>query len=110
MHSSQNVDVYLDIRSNPIIEHSNGIRFAPYPSFLDASISPESVSRSNLSVQDFSHIRPTPSPNWSLLSKNDAEDARLTRMKELVSANEKDHQEDVSEVLGGILPSQTHTQ
>ncbi|KAG6816395.1 hypothetical protein H0H87_006307 [Tephrocybe sp. NHM501043] len=34
MHSSQNVDIYLDITSNPIIEHCSTIRFGGYPDSL----------------------------------------------------------------------------
>jgi hypothetical protein len=30
IHSSHASDVYLRVRSRPIIEHSNGLRFAPY--------------------------------------------------------------------------------
>ncbi|KAI6145309.1 tubulin binding cofactor C-domain-containing protein [Pisolithus tinctorius] len=50
MHSSTNADVYLSAVSNPIIEHC-----------LDNTAS---------TVQDFSHIRSTPSPNWSVLPKD----------------------------------------
>jgi len=34
MHSSSTVDVYLEIGSDPVIEHCSGIRFAAYPSSL----------------------------------------------------------------------------
>jgi len=34
MHSSKNVDVFLSISSDPIIEHCERIRFARYPSLL----------------------------------------------------------------------------
>ncbi|KAF5339047.1 hypothetical protein D9758_014093 [Tetrapyrgos nigripes] len=108
MHTSQNVDVYLDIRSNPVIEHCSGIRFASYPpSFDTTSDAGESSLESNLSVQDFSHIRSRPSPNWSLLSKDEVEDARLKRVKELVSSGDCGERGDghVSEVLHSILPS-----
>ncbi|GBE83465.1 tubulin binding cofactor C-domain-containing protein [Sparassis latifolia] len=73
MHTSSNVDVYLHVPSDPIIEHCTGIRFTGYPRSLHAAAySPgsriEPVPASNhLSVKDFSHIRASPSPNWSLL-------------------------------------------
>jgi hypothetical protein len=81
MHTSKNIDVYLSIPSNPIIEHSSAIRFAAYPTSLSLS-APTSVrfpstfpytpSKTNsqdkyTSVQDFSHIRSTQSPNWSIM-------------------------------------------
>ncbi|KAI5994519.1 tubulin binding cofactor C-domain-containing protein [Pisolithus albus] len=68
MHSSADVDVYLFAGSNPIIEHCSSIRFAGYP---DALLE-DSVQQNNtaLAVQDFSHIRSTPSPNWSVLPKD----------------------------------------
>src|SRR5882762_2194985 len=87
MHASTDVDVYLSIPSNPIIEHSSSIRFAAYPTSLylpeqPTSVSvclliliefPSDLSKPNLqnnkytSVQDFSHIRPTQSPNWCIM-------------------------------------------
>ncbi|KAF8639189.1 hypothetical protein AX17_001675 [Amanita inopinata Kibby_2008] len=66
MHSSMNVHVYLSITSNPIIEHCSGIRFTAYPGIL-ATRHEALKGSQHLSVQDFSHIRPTPSPNWSIL-------------------------------------------
>ncbi|KAI0942994.1 hypothetical protein AcW1_002743 [Taiwanofungus camphoratus] len=73
MHTSAYVDVYLSVLSNPIIEHCTAIRFVAYPSHL-LQIEPKismPTSR-HLSVQDFSHIRPTPSPNWSVLPENES--------------------------------------
>ncbi|KAI0703035.1 tubulin binding cofactor C-domain-containing protein [Cytidiella melzeri] len=65
MHTSSNVRIHLAIQSNPIIEHCSSISFAGYPSSLQGGhITPDSK---HLSVQDFSHIRATPSPNWSAL-------------------------------------------
>lgn len=87
MHDSQKVHVYLSITSSPVIEHCSDIRFTAYPDTLMdnrgesnrvryspyvAILSTESEQDSkHLSVQDFSHIRTTPSPNWSILD-NDA--------------------------------------
>ncbi|KAI0372531.1 hypothetical protein BV20DRAFT_1042647 [Pilatotrama ljubarskyi] len=72
MHTSSQVDVYISIASNPIIEHCSAIRFADYPTCLRRRTSPDGAAaqeiKSNyLAVQDFSHIRATPSPNWSAL-------------------------------------------
>ncbi|KAH9927911.1 tubulin binding cofactor C-domain-containing protein [Epithele typhae] len=52
MHASSAVDVYISIGSNPIIEH--------------CSHAPSNY----LAVQDFSHIRATPSPNWTVLPED----------------------------------------
>ncbi|KAI0705377.1 tubulin binding cofactor C-domain-containing protein [Earliella scabrosa] len=83
MHTSSQVDVYIAISSNPIIEHCSAIRFADYPPSLrrarlgssdptrtdpTSTLDPDPEYKSNyLAAQDFSHIRPTPSPNWSAL-------------------------------------------
>ncbi|KAI6107772.1 tubulin binding cofactor C-domain-containing protein [Pisolithus croceorrhizus] len=68
MHSSTNVDVYLFAVSNPIIEHCSSIRFAGYPDALLED--PVQQNNTALAVQDFSHIRSTPSPNWSVLPED----------------------------------------
>ena len=87
MHTSTKIDVYLSIASNPIIEHCSSIRFAIYPTSLWNKSAEEKVPHDgylfqvfpnylwqgpsvNLNVQDFSHIRPTPSPNWSVLPED----------------------------------------
>ncbi|KIP09930.1 hypothetical protein PHLGIDRAFT_125915 [Phlebiopsis gigantea 11061_1 CR5-6] len=69
MHTSLQVDIYLTIDSNPIIEHCSRLRFAQYPSalqhpsWMDVAQQPDD----KFAVQDFSHIRATPSPNWTML-------------------------------------------
>ncbi|KAF5384269.1 hypothetical protein D9615_003298 [Tricholomella constricta] len=65
MHTSRNVDVYLTITSNPVIEHCSDIRFGGYPKILLDNRPSEQFS-----VMDFSHIRSTPSPNWSVLHED----------------------------------------
>ncbi|KAI0772881.1 tubulin binding cofactor C-domain-containing protein [Trametes elegans] len=74
MHTSSQVDVYISITSNPIIEHCSAIRFADYPTHLrpaSSADSPQDVKSNYLAVQDFSHIRSTPSPNWSALPEDE---------------------------------------
>ncbi|TFK31502.1 tubulin binding cofactor C-domain-containing protein [Crucibulum laeve] len=66
MHTSQKVDVFLSISSNPIIEHCKDIRFSQYPQQLSSSGMGDKPAK-ELYVQDFSHIRSTPSPHWTLL-------------------------------------------
>ncbi|KAH8097097.1 tubulin binding cofactor C-domain-containing protein, partial [Cristinia sonorae] len=70
MHSSTHVNVYLSISSNPIIEHCSDIQFTSYPSSFSASASANEATSTHLSVQDFSHIRATPSPHWRPLPEN----------------------------------------
>ncbi|KAI0795744.1 tubulin binding cofactor C-domain-containing protein [Abortiporus biennis] len=70
MHSSTSVNVYLSISSNPIIEHCSAVAFAAYPPELSKSAIPVADSK-HLSVQDFTHIRATPSPNWKALPSSE---------------------------------------
>ncbi|KAI0827359.1 tubulin binding cofactor C-domain-containing protein, partial [Trametes gibbosa] len=74
MHTSSRVDVYISIASNPIIEHCSLIRFTDYPRQLRSALADAAQEgRSNyLAVQDFSHIRATPSPNWSALPEDES--------------------------------------
>ncbi|KAK0223850.1 TBCC-domain-containing protein [Armillaria fumosa] len=68
MHTSRSVDVYLSIPSHPVIENCSGIRFAGYPSALRRET--QVAESRHASVQDFSHIKATPSPNWTLLPED----------------------------------------
>ncbi|KAL1670284.1 tubulin binding cofactor C-domain-containing protein [Schizophyllum commune] len=94
MHTSKAVDVYLSITSNPIIEHCSEIRFSPYPSAL----APDAPSNGLQSIQDFSHIRATPSPNWSRLDSE--QQADVPDILRLAKANASD----LSGVLAKVLP------
>jgi len=71
MHNSTAVDVYLESESDPIIEHCSGIRFAAYPGNLVAAGS--LLEGKAFAAKDFSHILPTPSPNWSSLREEGCE-------------------------------------
>jgi tubulin-specific chaperone C len=96
MHTSRDVDVYLSIQSNPIIEHCAGIRFGSYP----RSVLPD-VTQNVLSVQDFSHIKPAPSPNWRFLSDEEKLDVKEGWYERLSS------DEDISPILDELLPNVT---
>ncbi|KAJ7337352.1 tubulin binding cofactor C-domain-containing protein [Mycena albidolilacea] len=93
MHNSTSVDVYLSISSTPIIEHCSQIRFASYPASLGIS---EDSSPNVLSIQDFSHIKSTPSPNWSMLPS----ETQISKWP-IGSAPEK---EEVAGLLSVLLP------
>ncbi|KAL1717593.1 tubulin binding cofactor C-domain-containing protein [Schizophyllum commune] len=94
MHTSKAVDVYLSITSNPIIEHCSEIRFSPYPSAL----APDAPSNGLQSIQDFSHIRATPSPNWTRLDNE--QQADIPGLLQLA----KENASDLSGVLAKVLP------
>ncbi|KAL4897744.1 tubulin binding cofactor C-domain-containing protein [Aspergillus ambiguus] len=72
MHNCADVDVYLSSSSNPIIEDCTNIRFGRIPRVysLDHDC-PDSQDCWN-QVEDFKWIKPEPSPNWSLISPEDA--------------------------------------
>ncbi|KAL1680657.1 tubulin binding cofactor C-domain-containing protein [Schizophyllum commune] len=94
MHTSKAVDVYLSITSNPIIEHCSKIRFAPY----STALAPNAPSDGLQSIQDFSHIRATPSPNWTRLPSE--EQADIPGLLQLA----KDNASDLSGMLAKVLP------
>lgn len=107
MHSSTHVRVYLATISNPVIEDCSAIAFAEYPSFifslnpLVAGALPSSSNHAD--IQDFSHIRPTPSPNWTIFHpRNENWDDILTQ--EDLSSQEVDN------ILAAHLPDATSSE
>ncbi|KAJ7075112.1 tubulin binding cofactor C-domain-containing protein [Mycena belliarum] len=92
MHTSTDVDVYLSIPSTPIIEHCSRIRFTSYPTAL----SPKETYSNFFSVQDFSHIKATPSPNWSAMPT----DALVRRWPVSTISSEKE----LTDILDTLLP------
>ncbi|XP_060213113.1 tubulin-folding cofactor C [Lycium barbarum] len=73
IHQAKGCDFYLRARSRPIIEDSNGVRFAPYclkydgieKDLEEANLGEETGNWSN--VDDFKWLRAVQSPNWSIL-------------------------------------------
>ncbi|KAJ7178009.1 tubulin binding cofactor C-domain-containing protein, partial [Mycena filopes] len=111
MHTSTNVDVYLSIPSNPIIEHCSQIRFTAYPAtlqvagdpyvcfmFFSFSLKLNDTQPDALSIQDFSHIKSTPSPHWSRLS---TETHIVKWPVDIVPTSDNE----VAEALNELLPS-----
>ncbi|KAF8653655.1 hypothetical protein AX16_003806 [Volvariella volvacea WC 439] len=84
MHTSTNVTIYLQIPSTPIIEYCSSLKFGLYP--LELVVSTEDRAKVKpFNVQDFSHIRPTPSPNWRMLEEDEGktkEDWPLTKLND----------------------------
>ncbi|XP_051117994.1 tubulin-folding cofactor C [Andrographis paniculata] len=76
IHNAKDCDFYLRVRSRPIIEDSNGIRFAPFclryegieKDLGEACLVEETGDWSN--VDDFRWLRAVQSPNWSILPED----------------------------------------
>lgn len=106
MHASTAIDVYLSIPSLPVIEHCARIRFGPYPPLplpLLASVSPQEPTGEGKyrEVQDFSHVRATPSPNWSILPQDE-----VAGWKVLIDSKQLEEGVEVKDVslMEGVLP------
>ncbi|XP_010446561.1 PREDICTED: tubulin-folding cofactor C-like [Camelina sativa] len=77
IHCARKSDFYLRVRSRPIIEDSNGVRFAPYcldyqgieEDLKKAGLDEETKNWSN--VDDFKWLRAVQSPNWSVLPEEE---------------------------------------
>ncbi|GMY11370.1 tubulin-folding cofactor C [Fagus crenata] len=77
IHNAKGSDFYLRVRSRPIIEDCNGVRFAPFclsyegieEDLRDASLDEETGNWGN--VDDFKWLRAVQSPNWSVLPENE---------------------------------------
>ncbi|KAK3821068.1 MAG: tubulin binding cofactor C-domain-containing protein [Benniella sp.] len=79
MHTSHNMDIYLHVTSEPIIEDCTDMRFAPYGQILPAEQLDRlfEVAQLNPStnyydkVKDFKWLRQQQSPNWRLLEASE---------------------------------------
>nr|ACU23700.1 unknown [Glycine max] len=77
IHGAKRSDFYLRVRSRPIIEDCNGVRFAPYclnyegieEDLRGAGLDAETGNWSN--VDDFRWLRAVQPPNWSVLPENE---------------------------------------
>ncbi|KAG8906362.1 hypothetical protein FRB99_007046 [Tulasnella sp. 403] len=67
MEKCRRTDAYIHVRSIPVIEESQGIRFSSYPTTIENVSRTLSQESRHHAVKDFSWIRDTPSPNWSKL-------------------------------------------
>ncbi|WVQ87653.1 hypothetical protein IAS59_001380 [Cryptococcus gattii] len=89
IHSSTNTQVLLNVASLPVIEHCTNLAFGAYPPFL-LSTQPVYESK-HTHVQDFDWVRGGQSPNWSLLSKDEASALFTQEMaSRLYNVREKD--------------------
>ncbi|KAL9227511.1 hypothetical protein vseg_003192 [Gypsophila vaccaria] len=77
IHNARGCDFYLRVRSRPIIEDSNGVRFAPYclqyegleDDLKESRLEEETGNWAN--VDDFKWLRALQSPNWSILPETE---------------------------------------
>lgn len=77
IHQAKATDFYLRVRSRPIIEDSNGVRFAPYRLIYEGI--EEELKESALEeetgnwahVDDFKWLRAIQSPNWGLIPEEE---------------------------------------
>lgn len=73
IHFAKRTDFYLRVRSRPIIEDCEGVRFAPYclnyeginEDLVAAGLDEETGNWEN--VDDFKWLRAVQSPNWAVL-------------------------------------------
>ncbi|KAL5478333.1 hypothetical protein ACEPAI_2517 [Sanghuangporus weigelae] len=69
VHSSNHTRFHLHVSSNAIIEDCTTLTFAPYPESLSLDTDVRQMKSAHTNIQDFSHLRSTPSPNWSAISE-----------------------------------------
>ncbi|MCO5547894.1 hypothetical protein L7F22_001346 [Adiantum nelumboides] len=77
IHHVKKTDMYLRVRSRPIVEYTSDVRFAPYAFCylgIENDLSAASLSEETglwEQVDDFRWLRAIPSPNWCILSKEE---------------------------------------
>ncbi|KAL5514819.1 hypothetical protein ACEPAG_2135 [Sanghuangporus baumii] len=65
VHNSNHTRFHLHASSNAIIEDCTTLTFVPYPESLPLDTDVRQMKSAHTNIQDFSHLRSTPSPNWS---------------------------------------------
>ncbi|KAH7044700.1 tubulin binding cofactor C-domain-containing protein [Linnemannia elongata] len=79
MHTSTNMNIYIHVTSEPIIEDCTDMRFAPYGKILPSQELDRLFEAAQLNqgvnlydkVKDFNWLRQQQSPNWRLLEDNE---------------------------------------
>ncbi|KAF9284546.1 hypothetical protein BGZ68_004613 [Mortierella alpina] len=79
MHTSKDMDIYLHVTSEPIIEDCTDMRFAPYGEILPSEQLERLFQVAQLNparnyfdkVKDFNWLRQQQSPNWRLLDPSE---------------------------------------
>ncbi|KAK4664955.1 uncharacterized protein QC763_509160 [Podospora pseudopauciseta] len=68
IHDCEEVDFYLWVRSEPIIEGCKGVRFAPLPEGMETGAEGENKWKE---VKDFLWLKEGQSPNWGVLGEGE---------------------------------------
>ncbi|CAI7784516.1 unnamed protein product [Closterium sp. NIES-53] len=77
IHQTERADFYVRTRSRPLIEHSKGVKFAPYSREyhgLEADLKDADLAVDGglwAHVDDFGWLRAVPSPNWLVISEEE---------------------------------------
>ncbi|GIL47874.1 hypothetical protein Vafri_4507 [Volvox africanus] len=80
VHRTYGMDLFLRVRSKPIIEHSTGIRVAPWAAAVAPDVKMEGLLRAHMlgeetgcwqQVDDFGWIKSVQSPNWCVLPQEE---------------------------------------
>lgn len=79
MHTSDNCHLYLHCGSQPVIEYSRGIGFAPALNLDEELFKLSGLDRKNLwdHVQDFNWLSDEKSPNWFIIEESERENKTL---------------------------------
>ncbi|KAF9161054.1 hypothetical protein DFQ26_004918 [Actinomortierella ambigua] len=88
MHTSSDMNIYLHVTSEPIIEDCTNMRFAPYGSILPEEQLEQLFQRADLDrnknlydrVKDFNWLRQQQSPNWRLLSPEEIDPSPASKV------------------------------
>ncbi|XP_020588423.1 tubulin-folding cofactor C [Phalaenopsis equestris] len=82
IHHARDCDFYLRVRSRPIIEDCNGVRFAPYRLLYEGideelrNSGLDEETRNWANVDDFLWLRAVQSPNWCLIPEEEFVDVK----------------------------------
>ncbi|THH04125.1 hypothetical protein EW145_g5751 [Phellinidium pouzarii] len=107
VHSSHETRFHLHVASNAVIEDCSSLTFGAYLKSLPLPADVRLQKSTHDAVQDFSHLKNTPSPHWSVISNSDLElDERWLAMLKapLPSDDEMIQKTRLEESLAWTLP------
>ncbi|KAF8525554.1 tubulin binding cofactor C-domain-containing protein [Hysterangium stoloniferum] len=103
IHDATNTNIFLYTQSSPTIERCNQLKFGPYPEVLRLTFPKSFIEATShhTAVQDFDWIKPTPSPNWTIMESAPSYVEKILR----VIDSELDQREfQIEQILEGIIP------
>ncbi|KAI5118954.1 hypothetical protein M0805_006300 [Coniferiporia weirii] len=107
VHSSHATRFHVHVASNAVIEDCSNLAFGPYPTPFPLPADVRAQTNTLHAVQDFSHLKSTPSPHWVALPDPDPEsDGRWQSVLEALPSlvEEKTRRENLDKVLAWTLP------